>query len=375
MITHGTVTVTVTASESQGSVYSSSASSSTVDGDDTYTRNDDDSANLSDEMDFVAAFASPVAIADDEHRLSDGGGWDRDKEKLGYTDAFEEILPHRAGTAVRQQRLAAAAASAASAAVRNAARMESRQGEKRTPSGSTVEAASVGGEGRGGATPAQASRPQNEFQERNGRRRWSGIDSLPTEKVLTRLYEGNCFGEMALIYDEPRNASVRALTKVTCVYLHKDDFRRCLCDKTFNNLMQQAALQTACYREQKAAVISRQQGQQGQQQHSARIGTEPARNFVSVRALAAVRGATRSSFRATEQLTFAGDAKGETNGRVINDYRVCKKVGEGSFGAVYKVVHVHSGEPYAMKVCAQQPSSAKSLHAWECCSSLVFRSV
>ena len=34
------------------------------------------------------------------------------------------------------------------------------------------------------------------------------------EKVLTRLYEGNTFGERALIYDEPRIATVRAVTEV-----------------------------------------------------------------------------------------------------------------------------------------------------------------
>lgn len=34
------------------------------------------------------------------------------------------------------------------------------------------------------------------------------------EVFLTRLYEGTSFGEMALIYDEPRNANIRATTKV-----------------------------------------------------------------------------------------------------------------------------------------------------------------
>lgn len=40
----------------------------------------------------------------------------------------------------------------------------------------------------------------------------------------------------------------------------------------------------------------------------------------------------------------------ETKGRVINNYRVGKKVGEGSFGAVYMVEHVLTGAVYAMKV-------------------------
>lgn len=35
---------------------------------------------------------------------------------------------------------------------------------------------------------------------------------------------------------------------------------------------------------------------------------------------------------------------------MINSYRVGKKVGEGSFGAVYMVEHVLTGVIYAMKV-------------------------
>lgn len=34
------------------------------------------------------------------------------------------------------------------------------------------------------------------------------------ERILARLHEGNDFGEMALVYDEPRNANVRAVTEV-----------------------------------------------------------------------------------------------------------------------------------------------------------------
>lgn len=39
------------------------------------------------------------------------------------------------------------------------------------------------------------------------------------ETTLTRLYEGNVFGEIALLYNEPRNANVRAITKVRVTVL------------------------------------------------------------------------------------------------------------------------------------------------------------
>lgn len=219
--------------------------------------------------------------------------------------------------------------------------------------GSTVPSAEEG-------TPeACRSSDPSESTDRKSR---SSNASVPDERILTRLYKGNCFGEMALIYDEPRNASVRALTKVTCVYLHKEAFRKCLCDKTFNKLMEQAALQTACYREQRSVIAGRKEEQRAAGEDpgltSPRYSASSPRNFASARALATARAGTRSSFRATEKLKFTEDAEGCTNGRVINDYRVCEKVGEGSFGAVFKVVHVHTGQINAMKVCHERRHEA-----------------
>ncbi|CAM9866108.1 unnamed protein product, partial [Hapterophycus canaliculatus] len=174
------------------------------------------------------------------------------------------------------------------------------------------------------------------------------------EIVLTRLYEGNCFGEMALIYDEPRNASVRALTKVTCVYLHKKDFRECLGDKTFNKFMEQTAMQTACYREQRRMLARRKEEQhtadEGPDLARSRHSPRPSTHFPSARVLATAQAGARSSFRFTKQLNFSEHAEGDTNSRVINNYRVCEKVGEGSFGIVFKVVHVDTGEVNALKV-------------------------
>ncbi len=46
--------------------------------------------------------------------------------------------------------------------------------------------------------------------------------------VLNELEDNAFFGEMALVSDEPRNASVRALTEVEALVLKKDDFKALL---------------------------------------------------------------------------------------------------------------------------------------------------
>jgi CRP-like cAMP-binding protein len=56
--------------------------------------------------------------------------------------------------------------------------------------------------------------------------------------VLTRLYEGHFFGEMAIIYDEPRVASVVAVGRTSCLYLSKAAFREALSTQQFHMMMQ-----------------------------------------------------------------------------------------------------------------------------------------
>lgn len=46
--------------------------------------------------------------------------------------------------------------------------------------------------------------------------------------VLAELEDHAFFGEMALVSEEPRNASVRALTEVEALVLKKEDFRALL---------------------------------------------------------------------------------------------------------------------------------------------------
>lgn len=63
---------------------------------------------------------------------------------------------------------------------------------------------------------------------------------------VNRLGPGAFFGEVALIRDQPRNATVRALEKTRCFVLHKDDFQ---------NILQQS---TSFEEELRKAIFSRQ---------------------------------------------------------------------------------------------------------------------
>jgi CRP-like cAMP-binding protein len=49
-------------------------------------------------------------------------------------------------------------------------------------------------------------------------------DPKKGETVIARLGEGQYFGEMALLTDAPRNASVRAATDITALTIERNDF-------------------------------------------------------------------------------------------------------------------------------------------------------
>lgn len=388
MITHGTVRVTTMISDSRSAQSFSGSSTDQFDDEDDNYEEAHHGSHCSDYHDeFTSEFSPPVTIDSKEGRgteeisLSNAAGSNKGGGRDALVDSLGMVFLPLAGALAQEQETADDIPLKGDNHPPGVRVVDPDAGKRPPPSaaeellrgkaeprdagevvGIDTDTAGWAGKGDSNAVLSGCSshpdmlEPNDhpDIPEPNDRERiWSGVDTPPTERVLTRLYEGHCFGEMALIYDEPRNATVQATTYTTCVYLHKDAFRKYLCDKTFNKLIEQAALKNAYFREQRE--MSLEHPSEETPVASATSGIGSWKCFASARALATVRGCARSSFRCTEQLKFAGSANGETNGRLVNDYRVCEKLGEGSFGAVYKVVHIHSGEVNAMKVCIRSP--------------------
>ncbi|CAM9287406.1 unnamed protein product [Chrysoparadoxa australica] len=193
-------------------------------------------------------------------------------------------------------------------------------------------------------------------------------DGSHTVRFLANLYEGHVFGELALIYNEPRNADVTAISQVTCAYLTKEDFYEYLVDKTFYELMEERANKIALYREAKER--QRQSVQLELEDFQSGVGRAGSIRFTSptksepTPPLSVRRTVTkRKSFRKIHKLV---ERRLGTGSRIINKYEVVQEVGRGSFGAVYECQDIETKTIYAMKVIdrrrKRQHSKGKRLH-------------
>ncbi|ETV88758.1 CAMKK/CAMKK-META protein kinase, variant 1 [Aphanomyces astaci] len=156
------------------------------------------------------------------------------------------------------------------------------------------------------------------------------------DKELTRLYEGHVFGEMSLIYKEPRTASVVAVGPVKCLYLTKEDFDECLLSERFQRVIQHAYIEKATRRamRNKTNRLLR---------HSA-----TAENATSFTDSTTPNDLPRHSIALeTSTLRKHRLANGET---VVNKYVIKGELGKGSFGTVKLCANEEDGQLYAVKI-------------------------
>ncbi|KAI9996676.1 hypothetical protein PInf_014418 [Phytophthora infestans] len=142
-----------------------------------------------------------------------------------------------------------------------------------------------------------------------------GPDKKPYEKELTRLYEGHVFGEMSLIYSEPRTASVRAVGPVKCLYLSKEDFDKCLLSDHFQRFIQEAYVEKATRRAMRLRL---------QQPPTSPVKATETKKLVKQRL---------------------------KNGQVVvNKYVIKGDLGRGTFGRVKLCESQEDGQMYAVKI-------------------------
>ncbi len=149
-----------------------------------------------------------------------------------------------------------------------------------------------------------------------------GWDS-PINVTLVTLREGHFFGEMSLLTDEPRVASVISIKNTICLCLSKQVFRSALSDETFNEVL--------------TDVLSKRKEVRKQRERdelvgspNPSLGSSPSLRKMSIRSRASSSGLSEVSVSTTLSMK-----KLESGYRVINKYIVERELGKGSYGEVY----------------------------------------
>ena len=69
------------------------------------------------------------------------------------------------------------------------------------------------------------------------------VNVYKNEKFIREICEGNCFGEISLLINEKRSATIKANTKVTLFSLTRNNFNSCVDKNMLNYLMKKISLQ------------------------------------------------------------------------------------------------------------------------------------
>ncbi|GAB9465159.1 hypothetical protein Gpo141_00002576 [Globisporangium polare] len=172
------------------------------------------------------------------------------------------------------------------------------------------------------------------------------------EKELTRLYEGHVFGEMSLIYSEPRTASVRAIGPVKCLYLTKEDFDKCQTSDSFQRFINEAYVEKATRRamrlrlQQRASTTgSKEAGTGGASPSTPALTVNGDPNTPTV----IPPPAPTSPAKATETRKLVKQRL-KNGQKVVNKYIIKGDLGKGTFGRVKLCQSEEDNKLYAVKI-------------------------
>ena len=136
------------------------------------------------------------------------------------------------------------------------------------------------------------------------------------ERILTRLFEGHCFGEMALVSDKTRSASIVAKTALKCMCLTKQDFQGSLAGGALKAIIEKQS------KERTEIRLKRKQS-------GTCLMTKGRKKMLRQQSLVD----QELHFQTVTTLVKKGSHK--KGDLFINQYRVDKKLGMGSYSTVY----------------------------------------
>jgi len=136
------------------------------------------------------------------------------------------------------------------------------------------------------------------------------------ENILTRLFEGHCFGEMALVSDAPRSASIVAKSPLQCMCLTKQDFQGCLAGGNLSAIIEKFA------NERKSIRLKRKTSGHA-------ILTEVRKKLLRQNSLTT----NKFNFHMVKSCKKSGSIKKGT--MIINQFRIGKLLGTGSYSSVH----------------------------------------
>lgn len=198
-------------------------------------------------------------------------------------------------------------------------------------------------------------------------------NEAPERKNLVQLNDGHCFGEMALVNDERRVASVIAKGRVSCLQLTKASITTlsALSAEKLTAVLEDMASKRAIMREK------REQKRQAQLAAVANLSrrssvastdSEATMSSAQSRPRSLSRRSTGSSIQSRNSYSLL-DTDGVsdvcidtyklikkklmTGEKVINKYIIKRELGRGSYGYVYLCQSEEDGQLYAMKTISK----------------------
>ena len=92
-------------------------------------------------------------------------------------------------------------------------------------------------------TPSQTIFKEGEYGDKLYLIKKGIVDVYKSEKFIRQLSEGGCFGELSLLINEPRSATIVASTNVTLYSLTQDNFNSCIDKNMLEYLSKKISLQ------------------------------------------------------------------------------------------------------------------------------------